>query len=92
MQDDTIDRAAARKWWGQSLTIWGALITAAATVLPLVGSTMGLDLTPELVRQLGEQILALVQAAAGLIGTVMAIVGRVRASTGLERRPFTVEI
>ncbi|MFZ4807033.1 MAG: glycoside hydrolase family 108 protein [Hyphomicrobiaceae bacterium] len=93
MQDDTTDRSAATsKWWGQSLTIWGTLVTAAATVLPLVGPMMGLDLTPDLVRQVGDQTLAVIQAATGLIGTLMAIVGRTRASTRLERRPFTVEI
>ncbi len=93
MPDDTTDQTAATsKWWGQSLTIWGTLITAATTVLPLVGPMLGLDLTPDLVRQVGEQTLAVVQAAAGLIGTLMAIVGRTRASTRLERRPFTVEI
>ena len=40
------------------MTIWGALITALATVLPAIGPLVGLDITPELVRQLGDQVVA----------------------------------
>lgn len=79
------------KWWGKSMTIWGATITALSTVLPLIGPVFGLDVTPDLIRQAGEQSLAVVQAIGGLVGTLMTIVGRTRATTRIERRPFTVQ-
>jgi uncharacterized protein (TIGR02594 family) len=80
------------KWWGRSMTIWGALITAASTVLPLVGPLIGLELSPEIVRQIGEQTVTVVQAIGGLIGTLMTVVGRTRAATRIERRPFTLQL
>jgi uncharacterized protein (TIGR02594 family) len=79
------------KWWGRSMTIWGALITAASTVLPLIGPLFGLELSPEIVRQIGEQTVTVVQAIGGLIGTLMTVVGRTRAATRIERRPFTLQ-
>ena len=68
------------KWWGNSVTIWGALITALSTVLPALGPVIGIDITGDLVREAGEQIVETVQAIGGLIGTAMTIYGRVRAS------------
>lgn len=80
------------KWWGQSVTIWGALITALSTVLPLLGPALGLNLTPELVHVLGDQVALLVQAFGGLIGTIMTVYGRTRASTRLLRRPVPFKL
>jgi len=84
--------APEAKWWGRSMTIWGALITAASTVLPLVGPLIGLELSPEIVRQIGEQTVTVVQAIGGLIGTLMTVIGRTRAATRIERRPFTLQL
>jgi uncharacterized protein (TIGR02594 family) len=72
------------KPWGRSLTIWGALITALSTVAPALGPIVGLDLTADLVRQVGEQMVAIVQAIGGLAGTIMTIYGRARAKTELS--------
>jgi uncharacterized protein (TIGR02594 family) len=74
----------ATKPWGQSLTIWGALITAVSTVVPVLGPAIGLDLTPDLVRQAGEQVVTIVQAVGGLVGTLMTIYGRARANQVLS--------
>ena len=63
------------KWWGQSMTIWGALLTAMSTVLPLLGPILGLDLTPELIQRLGQDLVLLFQALGGVIGTVLTILG-----------------
>ena len=41
---------------GQSITIWGALITALSTVLPALGPVIGIDVTSDLVHELGDQI------------------------------------
>ncbi|MCB1510794.1 MAG: TIGR02594 family protein, partial [Hyphomicrobiaceae bacterium] len=68
------------KFWGQSVTIWGAVITALSTVVPVLGPAMGVDLTPDLVKQAGEQLVSVVQALGGLIGTAMTIYGRARAN------------
>lgn len=78
------------KWWGNSLTIWGALLTAATTVAPAVFAAFGLDVPVDVVRRLGTDAVAVAQAVGGLIGTVMTIAGRVRASTPLERRAVAV--
>jgi len=77
------------KWWGQSVTIWGALITALSTVLPALGPVIGIDITGDLVAEAGEKIVETVQAVGGL---VMTIYGRVRASQPLERRDLTVKL
>ncbi len=84
--------ATDSKWWGQSMTIWGALLTALSTVLPLLGPILGLDLTPELIQRLGQDIVLLAQALGGVIGTVLTILGRVRATTLLERRPVRLKL
>lgn len=73
------------KWWGQSLTIWGVLVTTLSTVLPVVGPVIGFDITPELVRQLGDGVVQVVQAAGGLIGTALTVWGRLRATQPLVR-------
>ncbi len=80
------------KWWGHSLTIWGALTTAAAAVLPVLGPALGLSLDGETVRQVGTETLAALQAMAALMGTVMTILGRVRASQPLERRNLVLKL
>lgn len=80
------------KWWGHSITIWGALITAAATVVPALGPVVGINLTPDVVRQIGGEVAQATQATLGVIGTLMTIYGRVRASTRLESRSLTLRL
>ena len=80
------------KWWGHSMTIWGTLITALSTVLPILGPALGLDLTPEIIKQLGDNILMTIQAIGGLAGTLIAIFGRVRAAQPLVRRPISLSL
>lgn len=80
------------KWWGQSMTIWGALMTAAVAILPTIGPVLGLDLNAALVRELGEQLVAVAQALAALAGTAMTIYGRTRAVQPLVRRDVVVKI
>jgi hypothetical protein len=72
------------------MTIWGAVITTLSTVLPTIGPLIGLDIAPEVVRQLGDQAILAVQAVGGLAGTIMTIYGRVRATTALERRQLNL--
>lgn len=89
---DASSTSGTGKWWGQSVTIWGALITAASTVLPVIGPLIGLDITSDLVHQIGDQVVAVVQAVGGLIGIAMTIYGRTRASQALERRQVTLHL
>jgi uncharacterized protein (TIGR02594 family) len=84
--------AQPTKWWGYSITVWGTLITALTTVLPLLGPALGLDIKPELVRQLGDNLVTVTQAVTGLAGTLMALYGRAIAVTQLERRNVTLQI
>jgi hypothetical protein len=80
------------KWWGNSMTIWGTLLTAATTVLPVVAPALGLDLTPEMMRQLGNGVMGTAQALGGVIGTGLAIWGRIRATAPIERRQFNLTV
>jgi lysozyme family protein len=80
----------ASKWWGHSMTIWGAVITALSAVLPTIGPLIGLDIAPEVVRQLGDQMMLAAQAVGGLAGTILTVYGRVRATTTLERRQLNL--
>ena len=80
------------KWWGESLTIWGALLTAATTVAPALFSAFGIDIPTDLLQKLGSQSVAAAQAFGGLAGTVMTIAGRLRASTSLERRMLKLHL
>jgi hypothetical protein len=78
------------KWWASSMTIWGAVVTALSTVLPVIGPVLGLNIPPELIHQLGDQAVVLAQAVGGVAGTILTIYGRVRATTALERRQVTL--
>ncbi len=80
------------KWWGSSMTIWGALITAVSTVIPTLAPAFGLDITPDLVREAGEQLVNATQAIGGLFGIVMTIYGRSRASTRLVRQDMKLKL
>jgi uncharacterized protein (TIGR02594 family) len=84
--------ASDAKWWGQSMTIWGVIITTLSTVLPTFGPLLGLNVTAELVHTVGDQLVAVVQAIGGLVGTVLTIYGRVRATPSLERRQVTLNL
>lgn len=83
---------AAPKWWGHSLTIWGAVVTGLAAILPAVGPMIGVEIPREAVTTGAEQIGTIAQAAVGLAGTVMTIFGRLRADRPLARRRVTVSI
>ena len=74
------------KWWGSSLTIWGALVTAVSTVAPAILSAFGIDVPGALINQLGADLAVAAQAIGGLVGTIMTIAGRARASAPLSRR------
>lgn len=80
------------KWWGNSLTIWGVLITALTNVLPVLGPLIGITLTPDIIREVSDGVVALIQAAGGLIGSILAIYGRVRATQPLVRRPLSIKL
>lgn len=84
--------ARPAKWWGESITIWGALITAVSTVAPAIFALAGIDLPADLIQKLGRDAVIAVQALGGLVGTVMTIFGRLRAFQGLERRIVRVRL
>lgn len=65
-----------KPWW-QSKTIWGAIIATIATVLKLF--KVNVDLPPDLT----DQILN----AVTLVGTILAIIGRVNASKVISSQP-----
>lgn len=83
---------AAPKWWGESMTIWGTLVTALSTVLPVIGPLMGINLTGELIQQIGEHVVEIVQAVGGLLGILMTIYGRARADQPLARKTVSLRL
>jgi uncharacterized protein (TIGR02594 family) len=80
------------KWWGRSLTIWGALITAISTVLPIVGPLVGLDLSAADILRFGDQVNQVLQALGGILGTILTVYGRFRAEAPLERRTLQLSL
>ncbi len=80
------------KWWGHSMTIWGVIVTTLSTVLPTLGPVIGVDVTPDLVEDAGKQLVTTVQAISGLIGTLMTIYGRARATKPLGQRSVNLQI
>jgi hypothetical protein len=86
------DYPSPAKWWAASRTIWGALITALATVLPIIGPLLGFTIPPEFIHQLGDQVFVVAQALVGLAGTILTIYGRLRATTSLARRRVILKL
>ena len=82
----------AGKWWPQSKTVWGTLITALTTVLPLVGPLIGINIPVDVIKVLGDQSLVVIQALGGLIGTLLALYGRANAVLPLVRRDVKVRV
>jgi lysozyme family protein len=74
------------KWWAHSKTVWGTIITAAATVIPVIGPVLGISLPADIIQTFGDQAVTAVQAIAGLLGTILAIYGRLKAATPLTLR------
>lgn len=72
------------KWWGHSLTIWGTLVTILSTVVPALAPVTGVDVSGDLVQNAGEQVVDAVQAVGALLGTLMTIYGRMRATQPLR--------
>ena len=84
--------ASGTKWWGHSLTVWGAIVTALAAIVPALGPVAGIDISSDMVRQLGGEIGGIVQALTGIVGTLMTLIGRARASTQLVRRDMSLRL
>lgn len=79
-QDMTTTTSADQKWWGHSVTIWGTLITVLSTVLPALAPVTGIDVSGDLVENAGQQVVQAVQSIGTLVGTLLTIYGRVRAT------------
>jgi uncharacterized protein (TIGR02594 family) len=72
------------KPWSQSLTIWGTIVTFASTVLPALAQLLGWDITAGDVQNVGSGVTTAIQAIGGVIGTVMAIIGRTKATVPVK--------
>lgn len=83
---------ASTKWWLESKTVWGALITAATTVAPVLGPLIGIEIPAEVVKQAGAQAVSVAQALAGLLGTILTIYGRFDAQAALVRRDVNLKL
>lgn len=74
-----------KSFWS-SMTIVGTLLTALTTVLPVIGVVLGISITPDLAERLGQDIVLVVQAIGGLIGTIMALLGGSRAMALMQKK------
>lgn len=74
------------KYWLKSITVWGAIITAMAAVLPGLLGVFGIIISAEEIKTIGQQGVEVLQALAALVGTVMVIVGRMRAAEPVTMR------
>jgi uncharacterized protein (TIGR02594 family) len=72
------------KPWTQSLTIWGTIVTFASTVLPALAQLFGWDISAGDVQTVGTGVTTAIQAIGGVIGTVMAIIGRTKATAPVK--------
>ncbi len=80
------------KWWPQSKTVWGALITAVTTVLPVLGPLIGINISADMTALLGDQAVVVVQALGGLFGTLLTLYGRSQATGPLMRGDVKVRV
>ena len=80
------------KWWGDSTTIWGAIVTGLAAILPVLGPAIGVTISPDTIHTGADQMTAIVQAAIGLAGTIATIRGRVLATQRVTQRLVSVKI
>lgn len=80
----------AGKWWGHSVTIWGTIVTILSTVVPALAPVTGIDVSGDLVQNAGEQVVDTVQTVGTLIGTLMTIYGRLRATKPIAFGLFKV--
>ena len=72
--DMFLDIAIEKRWW-QSRTIWGGLVASGAGIVGSLGYTLDVPLTTDLMTGI-----------AGLLGGVLAIVGRIRANSPIAVR------
>lgn len=84
----TTSSEAQQKWWGHSMTIWGTIITMLSVVVPAAAPVTGVDISGDEVRNAGEQTVEAIQAVGALVGTLITIVGRMRASAPLAKTFF----
>jgi uncharacterized protein (TIGR02594 family) len=80
------------KWWPQSKTVWGTLITLVTTVLPVLGPLIGINISADMIALLGDQAVVVIQALGGLLGTLLALYGRSQATGPLTRSDVKVRV
>ena len=80
-----LNPAGEEKWWGHSLTIWGTIVTVLSAVLPALAPVTGVDVTGDMIQNVGRDAVEAVQAVGALIGTLMTVYGRMRASGPIQK-------
>ena len=69
-------------WW-RSISIWGSIIGAVAFVLQILGIT---SISAEEQQALAQQIANIATSVGIVIGLIMAIIGRVRATKRISNQ------
>ena len=63
-----------------------------STVLPVLEPALGIDVTADLVREVGAEVVQTAQAVGGLVCTILTIYRRARASQPLTQRAVSMKI
>ena len=58
----------------------------------VLGPALGLDITADLVREVGAEVVQTVQVVGGLVGIILTIYRRARATQPLAQRAISVKI
>jgi uncharacterized protein (TIGR02594 family) len=72
------------KWWGNSITIWGTIVTILSTIVPALAPATGVDVPGEIVQDGGSQVVDALQTVGTLVGTLITIFGRLRATVPIK--------
>ena len=75
------------KWIAKSVTMWGIFIMALTTILPAVGTMFGWSIVPADIAMLGKGGTDMLNGIGALIGFVMAVYGRMKATVPLTVAP-----
>lgn len=89
--DTTMTTTEPGKWWGHSITIWGTIVTILSNIVPALAPVTGVDVSGEMVESAGRQVVDAVQSVGTLIGTLVTIYGRIRATGPLQKSLFKSE-
>lgn len=80
------------KWWLESITMWGAIITAVAAYAPYISFFTGFPINEDMVRLFGEAVTIAMQNTGIAVGILLTVVGRLKAKTSLTSKELRFKL